>query len=322
MDIRSGSSQLSPVDAAASSIKESIAAVLRWSKLTTAERDDDVENVHQLRIAIRRSTAAIELFEDFLPAGCRNKLLNQLKKLRKAAGPLRDKDVLAERVTAEAFGIAMYSLSSHLAKQRAAARSDLKKLYEKSGRGEKLEQLTTEAVCAIRPRRKQSKRPNESYSSFARHRLRETRRELSRSLKAKFKQTEQMHEFRVGVKALRYRLELLKPAFATDRYDKVYRLVKKISQRLGEVNDHAMVERMFNEWQKELPQPATVKLLKRASAQEHESLCKSLQDFSKWWTQERRQRLRRQVKKLIATASERTLTANKLTVAPRSRPAK
>jgi CHAD domain-containing protein len=132
MDNQSGPNKLhlSPADAATISIKESIAAVLRWLKLAAAERDNDVENVHQLRVAIRRAAAALKLFEDFLPAGCTRKLLRQLKKLRKTAGPIRDNDILAERVTAETFGVATYSLAGHVAKQRAAGQADLTKLYD------------------------------------------------------------------------------------------------------------------------------------------------------------------------------------------------
>ena len=324
MDNRSSlkSSQLSPSDAAASSMKEGLAAVLRWLKLAAEPSDEEVENVHQLRIAIRRATAAMELFENFLPASCADQLLGKLKKLRKVAGTVRDNDVLAARITPDAFGIAVYSLGGQLAERRIAARAKLAALYEKWERGECLERLATEALCAIRPRRKQSQRTGESYQAFARRRLRLVSRPFVQAMAVTSKHPKRLHEFRLRVKSLRYRLELLRGGFPEKCYDKVYQLVKKNSQRLGEINDHAMAETMLDHWRNDSDQQSTAKLLKRASARESQSLKNSLVEFSEWWSPRRQQRLRRRLKSLVNSPAEPVTITTKPSALPRIRPAK
>jgi CHAD domain-containing protein len=199
---------------------------------------------------------------------------------------------------------------------------DLTKLYDECGHGEVLERLTTEALCGIRPRRKQSKHADESFASFARRRLQASCREFIHSLKQKLEQPEQLHEFRVDVKALRYRLELLKPAFAEDQYEQTYRLIKNVARRLGKINDHAMAEAMFLEWRQAFPEPATTRLLKRARRQERKALCKSLDDFSDWWSSRRKRQLRKQLNKLVETTVELPMRVAPSPVDHRMRPAK
>src|SRR5438874_1912100 len=61
--------------------------------LATQHADDDVEHVHHLRVATRRTAAALRLFRDCLPAKRAKEARKRLKRIRRAAGEARDWDV-------------------------------------------------------------------------------------------------------------------------------------------------------------------------------------------------------------------------------------
>jgi hypothetical protein len=71
-----------------------------WNFLGRAVREpaSETENVHQLRVFTRRSTAALEIFEPWLPAQRGRKVRKRVSKVRKAAGAARDLDVLRLRL--------------------------------------------------------------------------------------------------------------------------------------------------------------------------------------------------------------------------------
>ncbi len=68
-----------------------------WHYLGQSVKDsqDETENVHQLRVFVRRTTAALEIFDAWLPKRRGRWVRKQVKRVRKAAGPARDLDVLA-----------------------------------------------------------------------------------------------------------------------------------------------------------------------------------------------------------------------------------
>jgi CHAD domain-containing protein len=77
-----------------------------WRSLPPAAEaaDKDPEHVHQLRVASRRATAAMETFAAYLPRRRAAWFDRQLKRIRRAAGDARDLDVLALRLQNEFHG--------------------------------------------------------------------------------------------------------------------------------------------------------------------------------------------------------------------------
>ena len=60
--------------------------------------EEDVEYVHDLRVSVRRATAALQMFAPFLPPTGYSQMIAQLRRIRGAAGRARDLDVLEERL--------------------------------------------------------------------------------------------------------------------------------------------------------------------------------------------------------------------------------
>src|SRR5262245_29676581 len=85
------------IDVAVYSLQNRFAAVVHY--LTRAAKTpNDIESVHQLRVWTRRATAALRLYEDFLPRRRSAWMGKQLKRIRRAAGQARDCDVLIQRL--------------------------------------------------------------------------------------------------------------------------------------------------------------------------------------------------------------------------------
>ena len=107
-----------------------------WSRLPlAAERaDEDVEHVHQLRVASRRTTAAMETFAAYLPPRRAEWFDRQLKRIRRAAGEARDLDVLAIRLQKEFEGQPADAAAAILERVVAARRAAQPEIINVYGR--------------------------------------------------------------------------------------------------------------------------------------------------------------------------------------------
>src|SRR4051812_15089072 len=85
------------VDVAARALAGRLDAVRRYLK--RAARSAEPGDVHQLRVWARRADAALALYADLLPPRRVKWLVKWLKRLRRAAGRVRDSDVFALRVS-------------------------------------------------------------------------------------------------------------------------------------------------------------------------------------------------------------------------------
>src|SRR6186997_2561625 len=86
---------------ALSSRVEAVAALLREA----VDRDTpDPEQIHQLRVATRRSAVALKVFRDLLPISQAAWWKRTLKDLRHSTDAARDDDVLTERLQQESSG--------------------------------------------------------------------------------------------------------------------------------------------------------------------------------------------------------------------------
>ncbi len=102
-------------------IRLRIAAVTHFLPLAAAHADEDIEYVHQLRVATRRAVAAIRLYQSWLPAKRRRRLCRLLKQIRRAAGEARDCDVLLARQATASDSTCSDALLDDLRRRRASA---------------------------------------------------------------------------------------------------------------------------------------------------------------------------------------------------------
>lgn len=62
-------------------------------QLHSAARSMEVEVIHDLRVAIRRFSQSLAVFASLLPPAALKKARKRLKRLRRAAGAVRDRDI-------------------------------------------------------------------------------------------------------------------------------------------------------------------------------------------------------------------------------------
>ena len=87
---------------------------------------EDVEHVHQLRVATRRAGAAVGIFRDLLPPKPRRAARTVLRAVNRAAGAARDWDVFQEMLAAPGAappsdGEAAGFLAGYALRERVAA---------------------------------------------------------------------------------------------------------------------------------------------------------------------------------------------------------
>src|SRR5450755_1491967 len=86
-------------DVAGRTLRFRLAAVQHYLPLAGEKPDEDIEYVHELRVATRRTTAALRLYADMLPRRRTARMETRLKQIRRAAGDARDYDVLVQRLS-------------------------------------------------------------------------------------------------------------------------------------------------------------------------------------------------------------------------------
>jgi len=87
-------------DVAARTLRLRLAAVRHYLPLAAERPEEDIEYVHELRVATRRTTAALRLYAGLLPGRRTARMERRLKQIRRAAGDARDYNVLAQGLCA------------------------------------------------------------------------------------------------------------------------------------------------------------------------------------------------------------------------------
>src|ERR1700754_3902935 len=72
-----------------------------WKAVPVAIAGEDIEGVHDVRVASRRLRAAMDVAVECFPDGWYKPLHNLAKEITGALGEVRDRDVLIEHLTAE-----------------------------------------------------------------------------------------------------------------------------------------------------------------------------------------------------------------------------
>jgi len=267
--------------------------------LAAHEYRQDIEHVHALRVSCRRASAALKAFRPLMQGKPRS-LVKLLKRLRKAAGPARDTDVMLARIKRKTKKTEdRAQLDFLLARLKRARRRAQKVLLEVEAQtdGRKLERGLKKCL-ALLPQRHDSP-DNQTVEEFARGALRVASREMFQKASQSQPTIGQLHELRIAGKRLRYSIELFSGAFPTALRSDVYPLVEKLQTRLGTLNDHATAQAFYQRWLTKRPTNARVAYLAGRIAAEHDAALAGRRRFLKWWTPKRVATLESRLAELI-----------------------
>jgi steroid delta-isomerase-like uncharacterized protein len=256
-----------------------LAAVLRCLK-QVRRFPDEPRHVHQLRVWCRRADAALDLFGPLLPARRAKRLRSRLKQLRRAAGDVRDLDVLAPRVLA----ITGEPLSKKYRSRRAAAMTKLLRHTTRRD-GRRLKRRAIRVLTRVTPR-------EERFGEFARDRLRTVADAFFAADPPPDARPEGLHAFRIRGKALRYAVELVAAVLPPAVREEAYPLLGTIQETLGTANDLATYRARLLQQADRATDPATVSRLRRQSATLQDELLAAQDQFRRTWTPAAREPLR------------------------------
>jgi CHAD domain-containing protein len=281
------------VDVAFRALTGRLVAVRRYLK--RAAKGKGPEDVHQLRVWARRSDAALNLYADLLPRKHLRWMSKWLKRLRKAAGKVRDSDVLGRDI-AGPDGRPPVQLRS--ARRRGLKK--IRKLAERLDNGRRLKRRTRKLLHSMI---QAHGRAAERFGERARGSLLPMLEVFFAASPTEEAADGALHRFRIRGKELRYAMELLAGAFAPAFRDELYPPISELQERLGRVNDLVTARRRLEEWLAATGEPATVSHLQRRLADVREDLVRAKAEFHRWWTPELRDHLRNRFGKLTEDSS-------------------
>jgi CHAD domain-containing protein len=278
-------------DAARVSIEARLATVAYWLPLAARPVDEDVERVHQLRVATRRAIAALKLYRDWLPKGKRRWFTKRLKDIRQAAGNARDLDVLYHRLNAK-HGGQYAGVLKLIAEERAATQPEIIAIADRCHADNRLQQKSYKLHGQIGPLDEAAAASDASFLTWAGSRLHSIAEKFFDAQPAANVDWSALHQFRIAGKKLRYTMELVAPAFGSELREQQYPVVQKLQEKLGSINDFVVAREVLQKLSGKAID-GTVKNQLDALIAEQEALRdQAITDFRAWWTDGRASALR------------------------------
>lgn len=242
------------------SVSEAIAGILRHNLgyLTEWEQDartpDNIEGVHQTRVAFRRMRSALGSLRPVIPKQASAPWRDSMRQLAGELGRARDADVFIDEVLAEVRGKlplpGAESLETLALEYRAGTYEAVRAMLDseayanfKTDFGAWVEARAWEQAT---PKKKQRKGLEASLLSFARNVLdRQERRVLAAGTHVDTDSAEQMHRLRIECKKLRYAAEFFAPLFPG--MDLYIGEMKELQDLLGVMHDVAVMKSLLND---------------------------------------------------------------------------
>lgn len=302
---------LGVIDAAGLMISERFEAVARALE-DMRESPQGVRETHALRVATRRATAALTVFTPHLDPKRVKKAKRRLRVLRSAAGAVRACDVQEELLLAaerepghdESMAVAAELMLGRVQKWREAARRGLVAARERyrPGRARRTAERLIGTVHAALGRVDVASAAGDGVgvAAFRRSAGARTALEVARAgiglARRRFEDAsraaapmadfEALHEMRLAGKRLRYVIELMAPALDEESAESAVATLRKLQDRLGEINDRHELARRTESAARELGLREGGKTA-RAFAALRQALVASrdglLDEFESWW---------------------------------------
>jgi len=240
-------------EVARKALSERLTLVWHYVPLAAEEHHEDVEYVHQLRVATRRAVAALRLFKSLMPKRKRKVVRNSLREIRRAAGDARDLDVLIERLTSD-DGIpdeVRNQVTDRLLRRRAEVQEPVFDTYM-SLRRQRFDLDIERLIEAVHWREEP---PEATFKEVGRECLKPIVGDFFTAFRGDLADASALHALRICGKQLRYAIELLAGAFDESIKTDLYPVVEGLQEELGEVNDHASAYHRFDAWRDQSKEP-------------------------------------------------------------------
>lgn len=231
-------------------------------------RDDDIEHIHNMRVAIRRMRAAHVLLGHFFRVGVIDPLVSGLKRTARLLGKVRDLDVAVAKLQSHAERLdsegqrELQPLFTHWHRERTKRYRELLKWLDSERYSSLLGALRAFVETpdfGVKKRFEKLRQPPEAHQirhvlpavlldRFLAVRKYETlfaARAASAELDQKLNiEVETLHALRIECKYLRYTLEFT-PALLGKEGQELIKQLKKLQDLLGDLNDASVTKEML-----------------------------------------------------------------------------
>ncbi|MBI5898909.1 MAG: CHAD domain-containing protein [Rhodocyclales bacterium] len=205
-----------------------------------ALHSEDVEYIHQMRVATRRLRAALRLFGPVLPSQLREALRQPMAGLTRQLGAARDLDVLLGEIVAPVQAALpgeprLAALAGQITDQRYGVRGATLAALAAPAYG----RMLLAALQALHPLEPPTV-TEESLAAFAARRLGHLARRVRRlAVAARSDNPATLHALRIGIKRLRYAIEFLAAPATRGKPQRLHGRLAQAQDCLGRLNDLA-----------------------------------------------------------------------------------
>lgn len=259
-------------------LRARIDSVILYLKKSAKPRSPHHESIHHLRTGSRRAIAALELFNELLPQQKTRKLYKLLKKVRRSAGNARDYDVIINKYRSTA----KYDLFvKFIENKRAHAQIEIRTLYQNLNKGKKISRKMKRINAGIKP--VTGCYPLD-FSAWGKSKLSQCMADVFSAIPENTSDLNQLHQFRIKCKNLRYVMELTMNSFPITLETGIYPQILDLTSILGDINDcKVLIERIAG-WQIQTIDGHHLMLLDDLYNNEHQTLDNLLNKYQLNWT--------------------------------------
>ena len=295
------------------SLRLRLAHVERTLPLAANQYRNRPEHVHRLRVGCRRATAALSTFRP-LGVGKEKRLKGWLRRLRRAAGPARDADVLIARFQKEDYPDSRLPevVMERLYRLRKKAQQSILAIDSESDRFHRVIEKYLASLTQA------AKIHDVLFGSYAREALSTVAGKflaLAEALSLQQHQEQkdhdhqclrptidQLHQLRIVGKRLRYSIELFHSVFPEALRQEIYPKLRQLQDRLGALNDHDMAQSQFQQLLATMPPDDEAAELAHHIVRQREETLAVRREFLQWWTPEWARELHKSLKELLGMA--------------------
>lgn len=222
--------------------------------------NDDIEYLHQMRVALRRLRAAFHIFQQIFPDAELSKIHKELKWLTKRLNPARDWDILVTETLPQA-GASLSHVNLHLIEKQCQS---YRKTYHKHARAGvnslRYTRLLIE-LCRWLYQIDITDAPTKSSQTHSDATCQDTKATVASLIGASHRKiitygksiatldAVSLHKLRIHIKELRYLIEFFHSLFPRNACKQQIDALSRLQNTLGTINDCRVTQRLLDEIQ-------------------------------------------------------------------------
>jgi len=218
---------------ATTSLRAPLEQIISSMALIAANPEDDAAALFDLRLALRRSFAALTLYSDLLPQQEAQWVREQLTQLRIVTDEIRDDDV-AYQILMNELGCESYPFGDFKI-ERNDLQQPLLALLEGFQKNDLFKNKVEQMLAQVAWPAEKGSEP--SFQELAKQKLSLCLTQTFISLPDEETSFVELHRFRIRIKKLHYMVELLEDVFSPESYSGIYPQLVLLQSTLGRIHD-------------------------------------------------------------------------------------